>query len=55
MSTKMTSSIRRHSDHFEPQDTDPQEQRRLRGRSRNAQQEPREARANGHPHQYSPA
>ena len=31
MSTKMTSSIRRHSDHFEPQDTDPQEQRRLRG------------------------
>ena len=31
MSTKMTSSIRRHSDHFEPQDTDPHEQRRLRG------------------------
>ena len=31
MSTKMTSSTRRHSDHFEPQDTDPQEQRRLRG------------------------
>ena len=31
MSTKMTSSTRRHSDHFEPQDTDPQDQRRLRG------------------------
>ena len=31
MSTKMTSSVRRHSDHFEPQDTDPHEQRRLRG------------------------
>ncbi|QYC09918.1 hypothetical protein [Brevundimonas nasdae] len=31
MSTKMTSSTRRYSDHFEPQDTDPQEQRRLRG------------------------
>ena len=31
MPTKMTSSIRRHSDHFEPQDTDPHEQRRLRG------------------------
>ena len=23
--------VRRHSDHFEPQDTDPHEQRRLRG------------------------
>ncbi|WP_293827992.1 hypothetical protein [uncultured Brevundimonas sp.] len=31
MSTKMTSGVRRHSDHFEPQDADPQEQRRLRG------------------------
>ncbi|NBB63967.1 hypothetical protein GVN18_32390 [Pseudomonas sp. ODNR1LW] len=31
MSTKMTSNHRRHSDHFEPQDTDPHEQRRLRG------------------------
>lgn len=31
MSIKMTSSVRRYSDHFEPQDTDPQEQRRLRG------------------------
>jgi hypothetical protein len=31
MSTKMTSSVRRYSDHFEPQDTDPHEQRRLRG------------------------
>lgn len=31
MSTKMTSSVRRYSDHFEPQDADPQEQRRLRG------------------------
>ena len=31
MSTKMTSSYRRHSDHFEPQDADPHEQRRLRG------------------------
>ena len=31
MSIKMTSSVRRHSDHFEPQDTDPHEQRRLRG------------------------
>ena len=31
MSTKMTSNYRRHSDHFEPQDTDPHEQRRLRG------------------------
>ena len=31
MSTKMTSSVRRYSDHFEPQDADPQEQRKLRG------------------------
>ena len=31
MSTKMTSSVRRYSDHFEPHDSDPQEQRRLRG------------------------
>lgn len=31
MSTIMTSSKRRSRDHFEPQDTDPQEQRRLRG------------------------
>jgi hypothetical protein len=31
VSTKMTSSVRRYSDHFEPQDTDPHEQRRLRG------------------------
>jgi hypothetical protein len=31
MSTIMTSSTRRSRDHFEPQDTDPQEQRRLRG------------------------
>ena len=31
MSTKLTSGARRHSDHFEPQDTDPHEQRRLRG------------------------
>jgi hypothetical protein len=31
MSTIQTSSYRRQSDHFEPQDTDPHEQRRLRG------------------------
>lgn len=31
MSTIMTNSVRRSRDHFEPQDTDPQEQRRLRG------------------------
>ena len=31
MPTKMTSSIRRYSDHFEPHDSDRQEQRRLRG------------------------
>jgi hypothetical protein len=31
MSTIQTSSYRRPRDHFEPQDTDPQEQRRLRG------------------------
>lgn len=31
MSTILTSSTRRSRDHFEPQDTDPQEQRRLRG------------------------
>ena len=31
MSTVLTSSYRRQRDHFEPQDTDPQEQRRLRG------------------------
>jgi len=31
MSTIQTSSYRRSRDHFEPQDTDPQEQRRLRG------------------------
>jgi hypothetical protein len=31
MSTIQTSSYRRTRDHFEPQDTDPQEQRRLRG------------------------
>lgn len=31
MSTKMTSSVRRYSDHFEPQDADPHEQRKLRG------------------------
>ena len=31
MSTIQTSSYRRQRDHFEPQDTDPQEQRRLRG------------------------
>ena len=31
MSSSMTSSTRRSHDHFEPQDTDPQEQRRLRG------------------------
>jgi hypothetical protein len=31
VSTKMTSSVRRYSDHFEPHDSDPQEQRRLRG------------------------
>lgn len=31
MSSIMTSSYRRQSDHFEPQDIDPQEQRRLRG------------------------
>lgn len=31
MSTIQTSSYRRQRDHFEPQDADPQEQRRLRG------------------------
>lgn len=31
MSTIQTSSFRRQRDHFEPQDIDPQEQRRLRG------------------------
>ena len=31
MSTIQTSSYRRPRDHFEPQDTDPHEQRRLRG------------------------
>ena len=31
MSTILTSSTRRSRDHFEPQDNDPQEQRRLRG------------------------
>jgi len=31
MSSTVTSSFRRSSDHFEPQDTDPQTQRRLRG------------------------
>jgi len=31
MSTIQTTSYRRSRDHFEPQDTDPQEQRRLRG------------------------
>ena len=31
MSTIMTNSMRRSRDHFEPQDIDPQEQRRLRG------------------------
>ncbi|WP_298124777.1 hypothetical protein [Brevundimonas sp.] len=31
MSTIQTQSYRRSRDHFEPQDTDPQEQRRLRG------------------------
>lgn len=31
MSTIQTSSYRRQRDHFEPQDIDPQEQRRLRG------------------------
>lgn len=31
MSTMMTSSSRRTRDHFEPSDSDPQEQRRLRG------------------------
>lgn len=31
MSSTVTSSTRRFSDHFEPQDIDPQEQRRLRG------------------------
>jgi len=31
MSSIMTSSTRRSRDHFEPQDSDPQEQRRLRG------------------------
>jgi len=31
MSTIQTSSYRRARDHFEPQDADPQEQRRLRG------------------------
>lgn len=31
MSTMQTGSYRRQRDHFEPQDTDPQEQRRLRG------------------------
>ena len=31
MSTVLTQSYRRQRDHFEPQDMDPQEQRRLRG------------------------
>lgn len=31
MSTIQTTTYRRQRDHFEPQDTDPQEQRRLRG------------------------
>lgn len=31
MSVIQTNSVRRSSDHFEPQDIDPQEQRRLRG------------------------
>lgn len=31
MSTIQTASYRRQRDHFEPEDTDPQEQRRLRG------------------------
>jgi hypothetical protein len=31
MSSTVTSSFRRSKDHFEPQDTDPQTQRRLRG------------------------
>ena len=31
MSTIQTNSYRRQRDHFEPQDIDPQEQRRLRG------------------------
>ena len=31
MSTVLTASYRRQRDHFEPQDADPQEQRRLRG------------------------
>ena len=31
MSSSVTSSFRRQHDHFEPQDTDPQTQRRLRG------------------------
>lgn len=31
MSTMQTGSYRRQRDHFEPQDTDPHEQRRLRG------------------------
>lgn len=31
MSTVLTQSYRRQRDHFEPQDIDPQEQRRLRG------------------------
>jgi hypothetical protein len=31
MSTIATNSVRRSRDHFEPQDIDPQEQRRLRG------------------------
>ena len=31
MSSTVTSSFRRGQDHFEPQDTDPQTQRRLRG------------------------
>lgn len=31
MSSTVTSSFRRSPDHFEPQDTDPQTQRRLRG------------------------
>ena len=31
MSTMLTQSRRRSSDHFEPEDMEPQEQRRLRG------------------------
>ena len=31
MSTTRTSTIRRHSDHFQPDDVDPQDARRLRG------------------------